>query len=84
MRTLIVCNIISLDGYFEGPGANVMALPMDGFFDEHNLRAAASRRHAAARRNDLHGAQGVLARGGREPRGVTGGGQQPRRGRPAP
>ena len=37
MRKLIVCNIISLDGYFEGPGGNVMALPMDGFFDEHNL-----------------------------------------------
>ena len=28
---------MSLDGYFEGPGRNVMALPMDGFFDEHNL-----------------------------------------------
>ena len=37
MRKLIVCNILSLDGYFEGPGGNVMALPMDGFFDEHNL-----------------------------------------------
>jgi dihydrofolate reductase len=37
MRKLIVCNIVSLDGYFEGPGNNVMALPMDGFFDEHNL-----------------------------------------------
>jgi dihydrofolate reductase len=37
MRKLIVCNIVSLDGYFEGPGSNVMALPMDGFFDEHNL-----------------------------------------------
>ena len=37
MRKLIVCNIMSLDGYFEGPGKNVMALPMDGFFDEHNL-----------------------------------------------
>ena len=37
MRKLIVCNIISLDGYVEGPGRNVMALPMDGFFDEHNL-----------------------------------------------
>jgi dihydrofolate reductase len=36
-RKLIVSNIISLDGYFEGPGGNVMALPMDGFFDEHNL-----------------------------------------------
>jgi dihydrofolate reductase len=37
MRKLIVANIVSLDGYFEGPGRNVMALPMDGFFDEHNL-----------------------------------------------
>lgn len=37
MRKLIVSNIMSLDGYFEGLGGNVMALPMDGFFDEHNL-----------------------------------------------
>jgi dihydrofolate reductase len=37
MRKLIVAIIMSLDGYFEGPGGNVMALPMDGFFDEHNL-----------------------------------------------
>jgi dihydrofolate reductase len=37
MRKLIVANIISLDGYVAGPGGNVMALPMDGFFDEYNL-----------------------------------------------
>ena len=37
MRKLIVCNILSLDGRVEGPGGNVMALPMDHFFDEHNL-----------------------------------------------
>jgi dihydrofolate reductase len=37
MRKLVVCNIMSLDGFFEGPGGNVMALPMDGFFNEHNL-----------------------------------------------
>jgi hypothetical protein len=37
MRKLIVSNIMSLDGYFEGPGRDVMALPMDGFFDEQNL-----------------------------------------------
>jgi dihydrofolate reductase len=37
MRKLIVANIMSLDGYVEGPGGDVMALPMDGFFDEHNL-----------------------------------------------
>jgi dihydrofolate reductase len=37
VRKLIVCNIMSLDGYVEGPGGNVMVLPMDGFFDEYNL-----------------------------------------------
>jgi dihydrofolate reductase len=37
MRRLIIANIMSLDGYVEGPGGNVMALPMDDFFDEHNL-----------------------------------------------
>jgi dihydrofolate reductase len=43
MRKLIVSNIISLDGYYEGPGENVMALPMDEAFDAYNaerLRAA--------------------------------------------
>jgi dihydrofolate reductase len=43
MRKLIVTNIVSLDGMFEGPGGNVMALPMDHAFDAHNaerLRAA--------------------------------------------
>jgi dihydrofolate reductase len=51
MRKLIVCNIMSLDGYYEGPGKNVMALfdyrrevyPMDESFDAYNakrLRAA--------------------------------------------
>lgn len=43
MRKLIVANIVSLDGYFEGPGGNVMALPMDRAFDSYNaerLRAA--------------------------------------------
>jgi dihydrofolate reductase len=50
MRKLIVCNAISLDGYYEGPGKNVMALfdyrwdyPTDDSFDACNaerLRAA--------------------------------------------
>lgn len=35
MRKLIVTNIVSLDGYYEGPGGNVMALPMDGAFDAY-------------------------------------------------
>ncbi|MEV7802379.1 dihydrofolate reductase family protein [Microbispora sp. NPDC088329] len=37
MRKLIVSAIMSLDGYVEGPGGDVMALPMDDFFDAHNL-----------------------------------------------
>ena len=37
MRKLIVSNIVSLDGFFEGPGNNVMALPMDACFDAYNL-----------------------------------------------
>jgi len=51
MRKVIVCNIASLDGYYEGTGKNVMALfdyrreiyPMDESFDSYNaerLRAA--------------------------------------------
>lgn len=51
MRKLIVCNIMSLDGYYEGPGKDVMALfdyrreaySMDESFDAYNaerLRAA--------------------------------------------
>ncbi len=43
MRKLIVTNIVSLDGYYEGPGGNVMVLPMDHTFDAYNvdrLRAA--------------------------------------------
>ena len=37
MRKLVVTNIMSLDGVVEGPGGDVMALPMDPFFDQHNL-----------------------------------------------
>ena len=43
MRKLIVCNIVSLDGYYEGPGKDVMALPFDEAFSDYNaerLRAA--------------------------------------------
>jgi dihydrofolate reductase len=43
MGKLVVCNIMSLDGYYEGPGGDVMVLPMDQAFDAYNaerLRAA--------------------------------------------
>jgi dihydrofolate reductase len=37
MRKLIICNIMSLDGFYEGPGGNVMDLPMDATSDAYNL-----------------------------------------------
>lgn len=37
MRKVVVSSIVSLDGCVAGPGGNVLALPMDRFFDEHNL-----------------------------------------------
>ena len=37
MRTVIVSNIVSVDGSFEGPGGDVMALNMDAAFDAYNL-----------------------------------------------
>jgi dihydrofolate reductase len=51
MRKLIVSNIMSLDGYYEGPGKSVMVLfdyrwkayPTDESFDAYN----AERLHAA-------------------------------------
>ncbi|HEU4540953.1 MAG TPA: dihydrofolate reductase family protein [Jiangellaceae bacterium] len=45
MRKLIVCNIMSLDGYYAGPGGDVMAMPFDMGFDEYNaerLRSAST------------------------------------------
>jgi dihydrofolate reductase len=37
MGKIIVTNIMSFDGNYEGPGKNIMALPMDGAFDASNL-----------------------------------------------
>ena len=43
MRKLIVCNIISLDGFYSGPDGDVMVMPFDAGFSDYNaerLRAA--------------------------------------------
>ena len=43
MRKLVVSNIMSLDGYYDGPGGDVMVMPMDEAFNAYNaerLRAA--------------------------------------------
>jgi dihydrofolate reductase len=37
MRKLIVCNLISLDGYVAGEGGDVMVLPLDESFSAYNL-----------------------------------------------
>ena len=45
MSKIVVVNELSVDGYTEGPGGDVMAMPMDLAFDSHNaerLRAASS------------------------------------------
>jgi dihydrofolate reductase len=36
MRKLIVCNIVSADGFYSGPGDNVMVMPFDAPFSHYN------------------------------------------------
>ncbi len=43
MRKLIVCNIVSTDGFYSGPNDDVMVMPFDAPFSDYNaerLRAA--------------------------------------------
>lgn len=45
MSKVVVTNIVSVDGYTEGPEGNVMVMPMDHAFDEYNaerMRTAGS------------------------------------------
>jgi dihydrofolate reductase len=37
MRKVIVCNIMSVDGCYTGPGDDVMVMPMDPTFDRMNV-----------------------------------------------
>jgi hypothetical protein len=37
---IVVCTMLSVDGYTEGPGGDVMAMPMDAAFAEHNTDRA--------------------------------------------
>ncbi len=37
MRSVTVSNIMSVDGFYEGPGRNMMVLNMDSAFDSYNL-----------------------------------------------
>ena len=40
MGKIVVCTMLSVDGYTEGPGGDVMAMPMDAAFAEHNTDRA--------------------------------------------
>ncbi|HEU4948419.1 MAG TPA: dihydrofolate reductase family protein [Kribbella sp.] len=61
MRKLIVTNIVSLDGYYEGPGNNVMALPMDPSFDAYNLERLRSAETLLVGRRSYEGFKGFWA-----------------------
>jgi dihydrofolate reductase len=37
MGKIVVCTMLSIDGYTEGPDGNVMAMPMDEAFAQHNI-----------------------------------------------
>lgn len=37
MRKLIVSNLISLDGHIAGPNGDLMTMPFDGSFSQHNV-----------------------------------------------
>ena len=36
MGKIVVCAMLSVDGYTQGPGGDVMAMLMDAAFAEHN------------------------------------------------
>lgn len=40
MGRIVVCTMLSVDGYTEGPGGDVMAMPLDAAFAEHNTDRA--------------------------------------------
>jgi hypothetical protein len=66
VRKLVVCNIMSLDGYVAGPGGNVMVLPLDPAFDAYNLERLRAADTLLLGQTHLRRLQGLLAvRGGR-------------------
>lgn len=40
MSKIVVSSMVSVDGYTEGPGGDVMAMPMDLAFADHNAERA--------------------------------------------
>jgi dihydrofolate reductase len=77
MRKLVVSIITSLDGYFEGPGADIMALPMDDFFNVHNLRRMHEADTLLYGANTYRGMQGFWPAAAIDPAGSLGGQASP-------
>ena len=70
MRTLVVSNIVSVDGSYEGPGGNVMALDVDAAFDAYDLeRIRAAGTVLLGRRYDP--LPKIVVSDGRRPRPTT-------------
>jgi len=70
MRKLIVTNIMSLDGFYEGPGKNVRVLPMDHRFDDYNAERLASASTVLAGRRTFEGLTGYWPQVADDPRPV--------------
>ena len=72
MSKVVVTSIVSVDGYTEGPGGNVMVMPMDHAFDEYNaerMRTAGSLLFGAT---TYRGMVGFWPSAAREPRADPG------------
>ena len=58
MRSLVVCSIVSLDGFSAGPGGDVLALPFDDGFNTYaleRLRAADTLLNGRTTHEEFHG-----------------------------
>ena len=55
MRKVIVCNLMSLDGYVAGPGGNLMVLPLDESFSAYNVECLRSAETLLLGRNTFEG-----------------------------
>ena len=62
MRSVVVCNIASLDGFYEGPGGDVMALNMDEAFDAYNLERIKAAGTVLLGRRSFEGMSGYWSR----------------------
>ena len=71
MGKIVVCSMVSIDGYAEGRDGDVMAMPMDEAFALHNedrVRSASSFLFGAT---TYRGFLALLARPARQPGGLA-------------